>query len=792
MRHILFIYAFLFSATSLFAQDVMQIDFCDKRYEYGVGKDSITLYLRVLDSDLNRSKDVKAKDLEQFLNVSEDNVMIPTERRTIRSLSSGKRIPDTYTFSVLVDLGIPNSGKEQIYKVVNQLIESAPDSSVYISFFGDEISPSRLITKENFGSLKKEFHESATSKFFYSALYAKLQEFGPNGADNNLQIEALSKGYLNNSAIVKRAKVNKDKNLLFIFVDGSKEPTHESVEYYHVTDYQKDLSHIVPKVYAFYFSGNGLNEDVDLTLEGVTGPRSKDGKYIQDRKGKYLPTDDINKIISEFEQVVQNAMYDFAYTYKATDDKSYSGNVNYQATWGNQKIGEGIFSIGSPENPWPTQPENFLMQFVVAVFVTLLTLAIFFCVMKILVPYLKSKFFAAKYYQKYVQEANVQRRICHYCKQDIQPGQMIVAKCKHIMHVHCWVQNGYKCSEFGQNCNTGIQEHVEWNELMSMHSLRDCYQMFAGALAGFVSWIVYELTGRGGFNGLASGIVNTFFTNEEQVKNLYDTCVLKVSAFMTIGLLLGFFLSIIFRYNDEYRNKDLKVYLKIVGLSILSGIIGMMAFAFGGILFCLLLSIINTTYIPWFCSLPAYLLYSICMTLSLTIKSTIPVKSAVLGGVASAIIGFIVLYISSASSSKYGWMNMLLDFIIYGGGLGASLVTVRMLAEKYFLVILNGVKAGQKIPIHKWMNATGGGNKVSIGMTGECEIQMNWEKTNKVAKEHVQLYIDHTRMLPVVKPLATGVIYNARVELPVGKPSVLSNGDTIKIGDTTFQYVETD
>lgn len=30
---------------------------------------------------------------------------------------------------------------------------------------------------------------------------------------------------------------------------------------------------------------------------------------------------------------------------------------------------------------------------------------------------------------------------------------------------------------------------------------------------------------------------------------------------------------------------------------------------------------------------------------------------------------------------------MLLDFIIYGGGLGASLVTVRMLAEKYFLVI---------------------------------------------------------------------------------------------------------
>ena len=167
-------------------------------------------------------------------------------------------------------------------------------------------------------------------------------------------------------------------------------------------------------------------------------------------------------------------------------------------------------------------------------------------------------------------------------------------------------------------------------------------------------------------------------------------------------------------------------------------------------------------------------------------------KSALIGGLCSAVIGFIVLYFSSFSSSKYGWMSMLLDFVIYGGGLGASLVTVRMLAEKYFLVIQNGIKAGQRIPIHKWMNATGGGNKVSIGITGECEIQMNWEKSNKVAKEHAQLFIDHAKTLPIIKPLATGVIYNTRVELPVGKTTILSNGDTFKIGDTIFQYMEMD
>lgn len=75
-------------------------------------------------------------------------------------------------------------------------------------------------------------------------------------------------------------------------------------------------------------------------------------------------------------------------------------------------------------------------------------------------------------------------------------------------------------------------------------------------------------------------------------------------------------------------------------------------------------------------------------------------------------------------------------------------------------------------------------------MTGECEIQMNWEKSNKVAKEHAQLFIDHERNLPVIKPLATGVQFNSRAELPVNKVAVLSNGDTFRIGDTIFKYEE--
>lgn len=795
MKRIVTILTFVAVALIINAQDVKQIVFCDKKYEYGVGKDSITLFLKVLDSDKNRSTEVTVKDLDSYLNIKENGIIIPPGTRVIHSLSSGQRIPADYTFSVLVDLSIPDEGKAQIYDVIGRLVDSAPDSCVYLSFFGDEITSSQLVTKGNYAGYKSQFQKSATNKYFYGALYSKLAEFdrGNTELEKSVKVQA---NYAKNRTIVNRAGENKDKNLLFVFTEGSKRPEDETITFSEVTDYEENRSHVVPRVYAFYYTGNGIDETVKMTFEGVTSPRDPStGNVIVERKGDYKPSDDINSVLADFEQVVQDAMYDFAFTYKVKDDAIYNGKTAYAAEWRGEQIGEGAYSIGTAENPWPKREESTvdsIIKYLVAIFATLLTIVFFFCVMKILIPYIKSKSFALKYYKKYEPEANIQRRICHYCKQDIQPGQMVVVKCKHIMHVHCWHQNGFKCAEYGQNCKTGIQDHIDWKELLTMNSVRDCYQTIAGICAGLVSWILYELMGRGGFTSMATGIVSTFFTNEEQQLNLFETCATKVSAFLTIGFLLGFFLSLIFRYNDEYRKKDWRIYLKIVGLSLLSGIIGMAAFAIGAIIFCLLLSAVNTTYIPWYCSLPAYLLFSVCASLSLTIKSSIPIRSAMIGGVCSAIIGFIVLYFSSITSSKYGWMNMLLDFVIYGGGLGASLVTVRMLAEKYFLIIKNGVKAGQKIPIHKWMNATGGGNKVSLGMTGECEIQMNWEKSNKVAKEHAQLFIDHTKSLPMIKPLATGVIFNTRVELPVGKPSVLSNGDTFKIGDTIFQYVETD
>ena len=773
------------AATTVSAQNVKQIKFCDKKYEYGIGKDSITLYFNVLDLEDKPIRNLKGSELSNYLVIKEDgNIISPTRSKTFQ-ISTGQRIPSEYTFSVLVDLSIPEAGKAKIYDAICKLVESAPNGCVYLSFFGDEVTPSVALTKDNVTKFKDSFNKTSENKYFYGALYAKLAEFSKSKAEFEESV-ITSSDYKRNSEISQRAYKNQDQNILFVFAEGYKSPTiEENIAFLEVTEYQKGTTHIVPKVFAFYYTEEGQDADIENVLQGVCNP------HVEGHEGKYMPANDMAQVLNDFMDVVNDQMYDYAFVYKATDSKKYFGKTSYVAEWKGDALGKGEFSIGSAEQPWPEHSESTmdtLIKFLIAILVTLLTIAFFFAVMKVLVPFIQSKAFEVKYYKKYVPEANVSRRICHYCKQEILEGQSIVVKCKHIMHIHCWQQNGYKCAEYGQNCKTGIQSHVEWKELLTWKSLKDCHQTMAGIFAGFISWVLYELAGRGGFDGLSKTIVSTFYTAKEGLPDLSTECIGKTSAFLTIGLLLGFFLSMIFRYNDEYRKKDWKIALKIVGLSLLTSLIGVIAFAIGADILCSLLSAIGTTYIPWYCSFPAYILFSVGVALALTIKSSIPMKSALIGGGVSSIIGFIVLYFSSFA----GQMNMLLDFIIYGGGLGASLVTVRMLAEKYFLVIQNGVRAGQRIPIHKWMNATGGGNKVSIGMTGDCEIQMNWEKSNKVAKEHVQLFIDHERQLPMIKPLATGVIYNTRAELPVGKPNVLSNGDNFKVGDTIFQYVETE
>ena len=80
IRRLLMMSALCAMVLQVAAQDVSRIEFCDKKYEYGVGKDSITLFMKVMDSEGNSCKDLSPTDLEKYLVVYEDKAIIaPTD-----------------------------------------------------------------------------------------------------------------------------------------------------------------------------------------------------------------------------------------------------------------------------------------------------------------------------------------------------------------------------------------------------------------------------------------------------------------------------------------------------------------------------------------------------------------------------------------------------------------------------------------------------------------------------------------------------------------------------------------
>ena len=267
---ILFLSLTLSLTLSAQTDGVSKIQFCGNDYEYIEGNDSIKLFLKVLGSD-GQKADVQLGDLRQYLKIFEDGKEIVPGRG---EFLASKGVPKDYTFSVLVDLGIPQEGKAKIAQVIQELVNNAPDSCVYLSFFGDEVTSSKLVTRQNYHEFGSDFDRMASEKFFYPALYAKLIEIGysKSGSRKDVKMEALAENFDYNADIARRAEANPDKNILFVFTDGSREASMgNEITYMEVADYQRDQSHIGPKIFAFYYnSGDVLDEHVEEALKAVT------------------------------------------------------------------------------------------------------------------------------------------------------------------------------------------------------------------------------------------------------------------------------------------------------------------------------------------------------------------------------------------------------------------------------------------------------------------------------------------------------------------------------------------
>ncbi len=703
-------------------------------------------------------------------------------------------IPLDITVSLLVDRSgsIRPGEMQEIRRAIEAFWRLLPEGSLFLSYFHNHISPSYQLTVSNFQAMADSlltvtpYHTD-----LYNAITTKVLEFDSLAVIPNQRIDEQF-GYRRNPDLARR---NSRYNYLIVLTDGADDA---------------GMNYAIPNP-KYLNPAPGFKiiseQDVINTLETykdhlslfTLGYQVRDADYERDILQKMAEVSggaffeaSPEELLAFLESDLPGHIgvdYQAAFTYPP--GKVFRGEArNLSLNIANNKgealaSGTLLFSAGSPVNPYITggsiQKPTLMLRGILIGFLFLFVMLI---IIQLVWPLINNKIFYLRYQKTYHPAIGEIKRECCYCRDPLHENQKVIDRCSHVVHKACWVANAHMCPEFGQNCTVGKQNYFDVNDPFSrknkLHSLN---WGFFGMLGGFLSWLLYAIIRDAGL------FSNTVLAVAKWLRpQLGEPMLLafsgKTAPSLVIGLILGFFLGIFFAYTEEYRKINWMVALKILIRGLAGSLIGFISFFLGGMLLLSFGWVFTnhwTDWVPW-------LLFGSIFGLALSFKTTIHWKHGLLGGLFSILFSFIIIYYLS----QIDILSLLVALMIYGGGVGLSIATVRKNAELYFLRILNGPREGKEIAIHKWMNSQGNLNAVHIGTDNYCEININWEKSQEVAPKHVKLFINQDVGAPVLVSLEKGktTLYDDRVEMAPGKEYELLNGTTFTIGSTTFQYVE--
>lgn len=711
------------------------------------------------------------------------------KRLPMDSAGSGQ-IPKNITVSLLVDRSgsMKNDDLMKIKHAVFAFVNTMPEGSVYYSDFNDYISKTTSLTLKNFDSL--DFSLSSMDTDLYNAIQLKILEFDKNMTKaqplNARNEKRANPNYKWNDEIGQRAENSDDKNYLIILTDG-KDDTRRINKYTDGICKRTTREEVIVsirrmkdkvKVFTIGYGKDSNNFDEDFLIEVSNESGNKNG-YFQadpDLLLQFMETTLTERFADDYELRIANPKnktfsgYDHDLTITISDSLM---------TW----KAEGTTSYKKGSNPVPYRTGGEKRSFWLEFTIGLAFLLIVIIIIQLIWPLIKNLFFTIRYVKRYKPVNNDLKRICPYCFDTILPREKIVLKCEHFMHKNCWDDNNHSCPEYGQNCTEGKQDYFDVTDPFSKKNKMFYLKWVLYGMAGsFLAWIVwYFIMDAKLMEGFTGKLVLLLSNTANKDKNVLSAFIEKLSPLFVSGMSLGFFLSLFFSYAEEYRRLSWAVSAKLLLRSVIGVLFGFISMLLGGILIILTNVTVTNAFVDWI----PWLFFGVLLGYSLTVKTTIYWKHGLLGGLVSIIFSFIILY---GISESY----VLLVFMLYGAGVGASISTIRSSSEIYFLQIMNGPRNGNKIAIHKWMNTLSGMNEVYIGRSNLCEIQMNWEKSFEIADKHAKIYLSKTKKIPVAVALEKGktTLYNDRIEMMIGKEYEMTNGSTIKIGETLFKFIE--
>lgn len=717
--------------------------------------DTLRFRLKIVDAVGNKTS-IFGTDAEITFEESGEHV-----KRTIStSLNSKKGFNPKTQFWFMVDRSQSTFQndldilKDDIKKIVNRL----PQCSVYISFFDSEVSENRQITSANFGDFDNAFtRQPDKHKLLFSAIPQKFHDF-ENAIENDSTVP----------------------HYLFVFTDGNLgKGTNLTTELKTLEQIPDTLDRKKNNIcmFAFYYT-NTTTANTEPALKALC-INKRPHKNV---KGKVRPADNIEAIYDDVINVIDENAYDYELVWIRKMENFYNGEEKLTVTIKKEdKIASGdiSYSIGSLTKPVGIESRDIVLS----LFLGLLFIFLGYFIIQVVIPYFKYKFinFEKRYVEPMKYNEGEEELTCPYDMEPIKEGDLVVKKCKnrmHWMHWDCWQENGHRCVEYPTNCKDGIQFFFDKKNPFDLKASPFYLKWaMAGMAGGFLLYCVYLLIGfRQPFLASFTDSVVHHFFKTENIGSIIKFYKDKNSSWLLTGILLGFVLTFLFGYINEYAPKKGKVLLLLFGRAALGAVVGFLSFFVVAIV-CMALGKTRDTFyldaIPW-------LLFSISIALCLTIKTTLNKTNAFWGGLISGAVSFLILL----AMKPLGLTGIALSFMLCSAGIGIAITIKDYFSEQHILHCTHG-SYNMRIPLHKWLNEQET-SKVDIGKSNHCIISMSWDKSPLVHDKQAQIYQKGGKLWIAI--LENDMIYNGnKVEKNVYP---LTDGMKFKIGDSEFQYEE--
>ena len=547
-----------------------------------------------------------------------------------------------------------------------------------------------------------------------------------------------------------------------------------------------------------------------LSISSVSFKKEKGGvdsdqaqsilKVISERSGGiYQNTFEWTAMKHNLVQSGENILLANEFVFENPDGKVYRGNphtmrIEIYSKADSSLIGSATGSIylGSPYSPVIVNGQGNWWMFVQGFALGGLLLLLVYLVFQFLIPYIRYYLFKKNYVIQYepglMSVGNVLvTESCYYCKAPFKTGDEIVAKCEHVMHKHCWDENGYHCPEHGRHCEDGSHYYNSKNPFDLQNASFYMKWILVAILTAICAWFAYMLYVID-YDTQTQLFVAKMM--EEKFANIGERAVFNETygsqQFVPVfGLILGFFLTASLSGMAVRKREFWKRLLDVMVRAVVVGIASYFVFwliqtieiAFDIEDLSILLD-----WIPW-------VLMALLIAVGSTMGTRILLKKYVLG--IAIVLGVVSMYLWTFIFRGLDQVDirvfLLISCVFFAVGLALAVAEMSPKSERYFLNVKGAVKE-MDVALFKWF-LNNPDEVVTIGKSIDCSLQMSWDIKGQVAPIHAEIRMVGSGIR--LTAIEDGVMVGSSPLKP-GHSIWLYHNTQFNIGDTTFTYIERD